>query len=114
MIEKYRYLFKNNKFIKYINQDQIIECLTKSNLIITDFSSIIFDIMIRNKPYIIFIPDSEDPNLANIYNETYCNIINSLRNGTINFKNKFFDVESSVKLLYDNKIDYEQKKILFF
>ena len=117
MIEKYRYLFKNNKFIKYINQDQIIECLTKSNLIITDFSSIIFDIMIRNKPYIIFIPDSEDPNLANIYNETYCNIINSLRNGTINFKNKFFDVESTLNKIIDyinNNFTLEQSLMKFY
>ena len=85
----------------YINQDQIIDCLTKTNLIITDFSSIIFDIMIRNKPYIIFIPDSEDPNIDNIYNETYCNIIKNLINGTISFKNIFFTVESTVnKIIY--------------
>ena len=101
MIERYKILFNNNKFIKYINQDQIIDCLTKTNLIITDFSSIIFDIMIRNKPYIIFIPDSEDPNIDNIYNETYCNIIKNLINGTISFKNIFFTVESTVnKIIY--------------
>ena len=76
MIEEYKHLFNENKFIKYINQDKIIECLTKSDLVITDFSSIIFDIMVRNKPYIIFIPDSEDPNIDIIYNETYSNIIN--------------------------------------
>ena len=51
MIEDYKYLFNNNKYIKYINQEKIIEYLNKSELIITDFSSIIFDIMIRNKPY---------------------------------------------------------------
>ena len=69
MIEEYKYLFNNNKYIKYINQEQIIDCLIKSNLLITDFSSIIFDMMIRNKPYIIFVPDSEDTNLDKIYNE---------------------------------------------
>ena len=69
MIEQYKYLFNNNKFIKYINQEQILDCLIKSDLLIIDFSSIIFDIIIRNKPYIIFIPDSEDKNIDKIYNE---------------------------------------------
>ena len=76
MIEEYKYLFSGHNYIKYINQEKIIECLNNSDLIITDFSSIIFDIMVRNKPYIIFIPDSEDNNLNNIYKESYCNIIN--------------------------------------
>ena len=96
MIEEYKYFFNENQYIKYINQNKIIDCLTKSDLVITDFSSIIFDIMIRNKPYIIFIPDSEDPNIDKIYNETYSNIIKSLRNGTINFENRFFNVESNI------------------
>ena len=101
MIEEYKFLFNHNKIIKYINQDQIIECLMKTNLIITDFSSIIFDIIIRNKPYIIFIPDSEDPNIENIYNETYCNIIKNLKNRTNILKNIFFNVESTVnKIIY--------------
>ena len=101
MIEEYKYLFNNNKVIKYANQEQIIDCLIKSDLIITDFSSIIFDIMIKNKPYIIFIPDSEDKNIDNIYNEDYCNIIKCLRNGTMDFRNRFFDVQSTVnKIIY--------------
>ena len=54
------------------------------------------DIMIKNKPYIIFIPDSEDKNIDNIYNEAYCNIIKRLKNGTMNFRNRFFDVKSTV------------------
>ena len=101
MIEEYKYLFNNNKEIKYAKQEQIIECLIKSDLVITDFSSIIFDIMIKNKPYIIFIPDSEDKNIDNIYNEAYCNIIKRLKNGTMNFRNRFFDVKSTVnKIIY--------------
>lgn len=76
MIEKYKTLFKLNKFIKYINQEQIIDCLIMPSLIILDFSSIIFDIMVIKKPYIIFIPDYEDPNVSYIYTEIYYNIIN--------------------------------------
>ena len=101
MVEEYKYLFNNNKNVKYNNQAQIIECLIKSELIITDFSSIIFDIMVRNKPYIIFIPDFQDKNIEKIYNEDYYNIIKYLRNGTIYFKNTFFDVKSTVnKIIY--------------
>ena len=97
MIEQYKPLFKKNIFIKYINQEKIIDCLTKSSLIITDFSSIIFDIMVKKKPYIIFIPDSEDPNISYIYDKIYYDIINSLKNGTIYFENRFFKVNDTVK-----------------
>jgi CDP-glycerol glycerophosphotransferase (TagB/SpsB family) len=100
MIEDYKYLFNNFKYVKYISQDIIIECLNKSDLIITDFSSIIFDMMARNKPYIMFIPDSEDKNLNDIYDEAYCNIIKSLKNGTMNFQNRYFSVKSTVKKIY--------------
>ena len=77
-IDKSSYLLYNKHFIKYIEQEQILECLTKSDLIITDFSSIIFDIMIRFKPYIIYIPDSEDPKISKIYNKNYFDIIKNL------------------------------------
>ena len=117
MIEEYKILFIKNKFIKYISQDQIIECLTKAELIITDFSSIIFDIIVRKKPYIIFIPDSDDPDIYNIYNITYCNIINSLKNGKINFENRFFNVNDTVnKIIYyfNNDFHLEPKMKLFY
>ena len=115
MIEEFKYLFNSYKYIKYISQEKIIECLNKSDLIITDFSSIIFDIMVRNKPYIIFIPDSEDNNLSNIYTEAYYNIIKCLKNGTINFKNRYFSVNSTVKkiIYYINNnfiVDHSLKK----
>ena len=117
MIDNYKYLFNNNKYIKYINQEQIIECLTKSNLIITDFSSIIFDIMIRNKPYIIFIPDSEDPNIDNIYIEDYTNIIKKLKNETICLKNIFFNLENTItKIIFyiDNNFILEPSLQLLY
>ena len=55
MIEKYQKIFKLNKIVSYINQEDIMECLSKSNIIISDFSSIIFDAIVMEKPYIIFI-----------------------------------------------------------
>ena len=116
MISEYKYVFNNNKFSKYIDQEQIIDRLIKSDLIITDFSSIVFDIMVRNKPYIIFIPDSEDKYLDNIYNEAYCNIIKSIRNGTIYLKNRYFDVNTTVKkiIYYINNNFILEKSLKIF
>jgi len=113
MIEKYKYLFTINKNIKYTNQNQIIECLNNSDLIITDFSSVIFDFIIRNKPYIIYIPDSRDPDLQNIYSESYYDKINYLKNGSF-FKNRFFSIKDTVdKIIYyinnNFKLDSEMK-----
>ena len=115
MIEKYKSLFKLNKSIKYITQDRIIDCLINSSLIITDFSSIIFDIIVRKKPYIIFIPDSEDKNLSYIYNINYVNIINDLKKGRTNFENIFFNINDTVNkiLFYINinfNLDFKLKK----
>ena len=117
MIENFKNIFHNNKYIKYKNQEQIMECLTKSNLIITDFSSIIFDIMIKNKPYIIFIPDSEDSNIDNIYSENYSNIIKKLKNGTIKFYNTFFSVNNTLnKIIYyiNNNFTLESSLQIFY
>ena len=107
-IEKINNIFNNKQLIKYINQEQIIECLKISDLIITDFSSIIFDIMIRYKPYIIYIPDSEDPQIRKIYNETYFDIINGMKNGTLNYENKFFNLNDTInKIIYYIKNNFK-------
>lgn len=100
MMDEYKQLFSINKNIKYINQNQIIECLIKSDLIITDFSSVIFDFIIRKKPYIIFIPDSDDLDLKKIYSESYYNKINYLKNGSI-FQNIFIKLNDTIdKIIY--------------
>ena len=82
---------------KYINQEDIVNCLMKCNLVISDFSSIIFDLMYRKKPFIIFIPDSEDKNIKEIYDDDYYNIIKGLKNDSIKFENKFFNVNDTIK-----------------
>ena len=117
MIEKYKLLFYMNKIIKYINQEKIIDCLIKSSLIVSDFSSILFDIIVRKKPFIIFIPDSEDPNLNQIYNINYYNIINNLKNGTKKFENIFFNVKNTVnKIIYyvNNNFKLDSKLLQFY
>ena len=113
MLEKYKFLFNINKNIKYINQNQILECMNNSDLIITDFSSVIFDFIYRNKPYIIFLPDSKDSDLKNIYTTVYYNKINYLRNGS-SFKNRFFEAKDTInKIIYyinnNFELDLEMK-----
>ena len=68
-------MFDNHSNIKYIEEKDIADCLTKTNLLITDYSSIIFDMIYRRKPYIIFIPDANDPMIKNIYSERCYNVI---------------------------------------
>ena len=93
---KYKRNFIKNKLVKYIQQKNIVNCLKKSSLVITDFSSIIFDFFVRKRLYIIYIPDSEDSNLNKIYSTNYYNIINGFINGTIAFENKFFNIKKAV------------------
>ena len=99
--EKYKNIFQINKYIKYINQNHIIDCLKQSSLVITDFSSIIFDFIARKKPYIIYIPDAEDSKISEIYSRNYYNVINRMKNGILNFENIFFQINETI-----NKIQF--------
>ena len=101
-LSEYKTKFQKNSYIKYIEENQISNCLSKINLIISDFSSIIFDIIYRRKPYIIYIPDANDPDIKNIYEKNYYELIESIKNETITFENKFFDLNE----LIDKIINY--------
>ena len=70
-IKKLKEKFKMSKYVKYIFENDIFECLSKTNLVVTDFSSILFDMICRGKPYIIFIPDANDPQIKKIYINNY-------------------------------------------
>ena len=116
MFEKYKPLFNINKNIKYIDQNEIIKYLINSDLIITDFSSVIFDFIFRKKPYIIFIPDSEDLDLQNIYSKPYYDKINYLKKGSF-FKNRFIKVNKAVdKIIYyiNNNFELDLKMTNFY
>jgi hypothetical protein len=97
----YKFMFKNNDHLKYIEENDIAECLSKTKLLVTDFSSIIFDMIYRKKPYIIFIPDGNDPNIKDIYRYSYYKIINSFKNNEFQFENINFNLIETL-----NKIDY--------
>ena len=105
------------KYIKLIEQNEISECLSKSSLVVSDFSSIIFDFIYRGKPFIIFIPDGEDPQLKEIYKNDYYELIKSLKNGTIYFENKYFYINETVnKIIYyiNNNFKLDSKLKLFY
>ena len=98
-IKNIKYEINGNKYIQYITQNEISQCLKTVNLVISDFSSIIFDLMYRRKPYIIYIPDANDPLINDIYKIEYYELIQSMKNGTIYFENIFFDLKEAIKFL---------------
>lgn len=100
-INKFKKMTVGNKSIKIIDQNDISECLSKSSLVVSDFSSIIFDFIYRRKPFIIYIPDANDPHIKEIYKNEYFELIQLMKNGTIIFENKYFDLNSVI-----NKINY--------
>ena len=98
---KYKDDFTINHYIKTVGEDDISDCLSKTSLIVTDYSSIIFDMIYRRKPYIIFIPDAYDPEIKINYLKTSYNIIKKFKYNHFSFENIFFDINSTV-----NKINY--------
>ena len=101
---KLKYLknkFAQNKHIIYLNENEISNCLEKTSLLVTDFSSIIFDIICRKKPYIIFIPDVNDPQLKNIYKRNIYKIIKSFKKNTFKFENVYYQLNETInKIIY--------------
>ena len=121
MIDKYKNkydtIISNHKYINYLEQNEISDCLSKASLVISDFSSIIFDSIYRRKPFIIYIPDANDPDIKNIYDDDYYQLIESLKNDTIYFENKFFNINSVIgKIIYyiNNNFTIENNLIKFY
>ena len=103
--------------IKYVQQEEILECLTNSSLIISDFSSVIFDMIYQKKPFIIYIPDVDDININNLYSQQYLDIIYGLRNNSIYFENKFFNINDTInKIIYyiNNNFTLDKKLKKFY
>ena len=100
-INSYKSILKKNKYIKIIGQNEISNILSEASLVISDFSSIIFDIMYKRKPFIIYIPDGNDENIKEIYSKEYYELITSMKNGSIQFENKFFTLNETLeKIIY--------------
>lgn len=109
--------FKPNTYIIYLNENEISKCLSNTSLVITDFSSIIFDIICRKKPYIIFIPDANDPQIKNIYKRKIYKIINSFKKNNFKFENVYLKVNETVnKIIYyiNNNFTLDKKLKKFY
>jgi hypothetical protein len=107
----------NSKNIVLINQLDISKLLKNSSLIITDFSSIIFDAIVQRKPLILFIPDALDNQINNNYNRYYYETINKLKSGEIFLGEIFFSLQKVVdKIIYYIKNDFrlENDKLKFY
>ena len=113
----FNFIIKSKKNIQLINQFQISECLSKTNLAISDFSSIVFDVMYRRKPIIIYIPDAYDPNIKNIYSyETYI-LIQLMKKRKIYFENNYFGLNRTInKIIYyiNNNFTIDEKLQKFY
>ena len=73
--------------------------------------------MFRNKPFIIFIPDSDDKNIYKLYDKDYINVINGFKNNSIKFENTFLNYKDAIKkIIYyiENDFSLDLKlKILY-
>ena len=113
--KKYKLKLKQYNNVQVLQQNSLSECLSKTNLVITDFSSILFDLMYRNKPFIIYLPDGDDPLIDQLYTNDYINLIKRMNNREFNIANICNNVDETVdKIIYyiKNKfqIDGELKK----
>ena len=107
----------NDTNIKFISQNEISILLKNSSLIITDFSSILFDAIVQRKPLILYIPDGLDPDLQEIYTEQYYETIIKIKYGIIDLHEVFFDFNEVVnKIIYYIKNDFnlEKEKLEFY
>ena len=90
-----------NQNIQFIKQNEIFKNIINSNLLITDFSSIIFEFMYQKKPYIMFIPDIDDPNIDKYYSKEYSELINALKLDKFEFLNKCYNINQAIdKIIY--------------
>ena len=91
--------------------------ISNSSLIITDFSSILFDAIAQNKPLILYLPDGLDKNIKEIYTDEYYETIEKLKNGTIYLYELFLDLKDVInKILYyiKNNFVLEEEKKKFY
>ena len=114
---RFENILKNKKHIKFIDQNDISACLSKTSLVVSDFSSIIFDLMYRRKPFIIYVPDSNDPKIRKIYAPDYIYLIESMNKGKFELENQCHTVKQTVKkIIYyiNNNFKLDEKLIKFY
>ena len=115
--KRYENIIKKKKKIEFIKQVQIFQCLSKIKLVVTDFSSIIFDLMYRRKPFILFVPDGNDPKINTIYTNDYIKLIKNMNKKKFKVENLFFSVREIVNKIIsyiNNNFALDEKLIKYF
>ena len=115
--KKYTHLFRQYKDLQLVEENKISQCILWSSLLITDFSSIVFDFIYRGKPFILYTPDISEQNLNEIYNKDYSELIQSIKNGTIVFENQYLNVNETINktLFYiDNNFTLDLNLKIFY
>jgi len=113
----YKYKIEGIKYAKFIEVKNIVDYIEKSNLFITDFSSIVFDYIYQRKPIIIYIPDYNDTLININYKKNYYELIQLMKNGTIKFENQFFNIDSVInKIIFylKNNFKLDEKLEIFY
>ena len=116
-LQQRRIIKVNKENIRFIQQNDISKLLKNCSLIITDFSSILFDAIVQKKPLILFIPDALDPDIKDIYVQEYYETINKIKNGNINLYEVFYNLNQVVnKIIYyiNNNFVVEKEKLQFY
>ena len=116
-IKIFEKILKKKRKIKFIGQNDISTCLSKTSLVVSDFSSIIFDLMYRRKPFIIYVPDSNDPKIRKIYTKDYIFLIDSMNKGKFVIENQCYNVKQTVeKIIYyiNNNFTLDKKLIKYY
>ena len=117
LVDKKNLIINNQSNIILIEQSDISILLKNSSLIITDFSSILFDAIVQRKPLILFIPDGLDSNLKDIYSDDYYETINKIKNGILYLYEVYFNLNEVInKIIFyiKNNFDLEKEKLNYY
>ena len=87
---------KNSTYIQVIEHEQVSDYLKNASLFVSDYSNFILDMIYIGNPIALYIPDIEEPNMTDIYRPECFDVIESLKNGTIEIENLCFTVEEIV------------------
>lgn len=108
IVDKLSHIARNNSYIQIVTQDKISYYIKNSSMLLTDFSSIVFDFMFQNKPVVLYGLDYGDKKLSK-YDQFD---LNKLMQKKESFPNIFFkeeEVVSCIKKYIDNKFKIDEE-----
>ena len=97
----YKSIFNSKEYFEFIEQQEIMDTIAKCDLIVTDYSTLVFDFVYLNRPYVLYIPDLDDPEIEDIYKPEYYEFYEKIKSGQVKIDNLFFNVDDLI-----NKIKF--------